>query len=131
MSTPTSLPPLPSPSTLETPPKCSADICLLPLGLPTPSVCREISQIQRFLALTGLHYTMHASGTTIDGSWEDVMRTIGQLHSLVHGMGCVRIQSDIRVGTRTDKVQLHEHKVESVKRVLDAAAAGVVGKGSK
>lgn len=33
------------------------------------------------------------------------MRVIGQCHALLHENGVVRIQSDIRVGTRTDKAQ--------------------------
>ena len=43
---------------------------------------------------------MHAAGTTIDGPWDEVMKAIGQCHTLVHNMGVVRIQSDIRIGTR-------------------------------
>jgi uncharacterized protein YqgV (UPF0045/DUF77 family) len=37
---------------------------------------------------------------TIDGSWDEVMRLIGQAHTLVHQNGVLRIQSDIRVGSR-------------------------------
>lgn len=46
------------------------------------------------------------------------MRVIGQCHSLVHANGVVRIQSDIRIGTRTDKKQGFEDKVKSVERLL-------------
>ena len=94
------LPPLPSLPSLTLPPHCSADICLLPLGISSPSIAPYIAQIQRLLSTSGLSYTMHAAGTTIDGSWEEVMKVIGYCHSLVHGMGVVRVQSDIRVGTR-------------------------------
>ena len=33
------------------------------------------------------------------------MRVIGQCHTMLHQNGVVRIQSDIRVGSRTDKKQ--------------------------
>ena len=36
----------------------------------------------------------------IEGSWDTVMRLIGQAHALLHQNGVVRVQSDIRVGTR-------------------------------
>ena len=49
------------------------------------------------------------------------MRVVGQAHSLVHSMGVVRIQSSMRVGTRTDKKQTAADKV---KRVQDLLAAG-------
>ena len=36
----------------------------------------------------------------IEGPWDEVMHLIGQAHVMVHQKGVVRIQSDIRVGTR-------------------------------
>lgn len=46
------------------------------------------------------------------------MRILGQCHTLLHTNGVVRIQSDIRVGTRTDKVQGFEDKVAAVQKLL-------------
>ena len=46
------------------------------------------------------------------------MRLIGQAHTLLHKKGIVRIQSDIRVGSRTDKAQAMEDKVSAVERLL-------------
>lgn len=48
------------------------------------------------------------------------MRVIGQAHALLHQNGVVRIQSDIRVGTRTDKTQSFEDKVARVHALLQA-----------
>lgn len=53
-----------------------------------------------------------------EGSWEEVMRIIGQCHSMLHARGVVRIQSDIRVGSRTDKKQGFEDKVAAVEKLL-------------
>jgi uncharacterized protein (TIGR00106 family) len=54
-----------------------------------------------------------------EGPWDDVMKVIGQAHSLLHENGVVRIQSDIRVGSRTDKKQTAEDKVAAVKAILE------------
>ena len=54
-----------------------------------------------------------------EGSWDDVMRLIGQCHSMLHQNGVVRIQSDIRIGTRTDKKQSFEDKVAKVQALLE------------
>ena len=62
---------------------------------------------------------MHSAGTTLEGSWAQVMEIIGQCHSLLHANGVVRIQSDIRVGSRTDKKQSSEDKVAAVRRLLE------------
>lgn len=35
-----------------------------------------------------------------EGSWDEVMRLIGQAHVMLHDQGIVRIQTDIRVGSR-------------------------------
>ena len=36
----------------------------------------------------------------VEGSWDNVMRVIGQAHTMLHEKGVVRIQTDIRVGSR-------------------------------
>ncbi|KAF2727342.1 hypothetical protein EJ04DRAFT_570472 [Polyplosphaeria fusca] len=105
-------------SPLPTPPHCIADFCLIPLGTPTASVAREIASVQRLLKTSGLSYTLHSAGTTVEGSWDDVMRVIGQCHEMLHREGVVRIQSDVRVGTRVDRVQGMGEKVERVERLL-------------
>ena len=55
-----------------------------------------------------------------EGSWDEVMRVIGQAHCLLHANGVVRIQSDIRVGSRTDKKQSPADKVAKVEALLAA-----------
>ncbi|KAF2714349.1 hypothetical protein K504DRAFT_367240 [Pleomassaria siparia CBS 279.74] len=105
-------------ATLSTPPSCIADFCLIPLGTPTASVSKEVAEVQRILKRSGLEYSMHSAGTTVEGSWDDVMKIIGQCHALLHANGVVRIQSDIRVGSRTDKKQGMQDKVDAVTKLL-------------
>ncbi|TVY80550.1 UPF0045 protein ECM15, partial [Lachnellula suecica] len=105
---------------LPTPPVCVADFCLIPIGTPTASVSNEVAAVQRLMKSSDLEYSMHSAGTTVEGSWDAVMKLIGQAHSLVHQNGVVRIQSDIRVGTRTDKKQHFSEKVTKVESILAA-----------
>lgn len=46
------------------------------------------------------------------------MRVIGQAHTLVHQNGVLRVQTDIRAGTRTDKEQHFAEKVSKVESLL-------------
>ncbi|CAA9959091.1 hypothetical protein P3342_004043 [Pyrenophora teres f. teres] len=108
---------------IPTPPSCIADFCLIPLGTPTASVSKEVAEVQRLLKKSGLDYSMHSAGTTVEGSWDEVMRVIGQCHSMLHQNGIVRIQSDIRVGSRTDKKQGFKDKVEVVEKLLKEGEA--------
>ena len=52
-------------SKLATPPSCTADFCLIPLGTPTASVSKEVAEVQRLLKRSGLNYSMHSAGTTV------------------------------------------------------------------
>lgn len=99
---------------------CIADVCIVPIGTGTASVSDEIALITRHLRANsdGLTVTLHSAGTTIEGNWDKVMGKIGQLHELLHENGVVRIQSDIRVGTRTDKTQTALDKVNAVEDKL-------------
>lgn len=104
---------------LQTPSHCIADFCLVPIGTGSASVSHEIAEVQRILKRSGLHYEMSSAGTVVEGAWDDVMRIIGQAHSYLHGNGVVRIQTDIRVGSRTDKKQMPQDKVNAVNAHLN------------
>lgn len=105
-------------STLKPPALCYADFCLLPLGTGNPSVSKEIAAIQRLVKASGLQYSMHSAGTTVEGSWDEVFAVIGKAHALIHQSGAPRIQTDMRVGTRTDKHQPYQDKVTKVEELL-------------
>lgn len=98
---------------------CIADICLIPIGTSTPSVSDYIVEAEKLIRSSGLKNTLHSAGTSIEGPWDEVMDLIGRLHERVHEMGIYRVQSDIRVGTRTDKAQTMQDKVNAVESKLE------------
>nr|XP_019005738.1 uncharacterized protein I203_01053 [Kwoniella mangroviensis CBS 8507]OCF69199.1 hypothetical protein I203_01053 [Kwoniella mangroviensis CBS 8507] len=100
-----------------------ADFCLIPMGLPKPSVGPEIAEVQRVLEKSGLEYKLHGYGTNLEGPWDDVVRVIGECHQAVHALGCQRIATDIRIGTRTDKSITSGGNDSKVKRVVDILAS--------
>lgn len=108
---------------VETPERCYADFCLIPVGTGSVSVAEEVAEVQKLLKASGLVYTMHSAGTTVEGSWDEVMRVIGQAHGVVHARGVVRVQSSMRVGTRTDKKQTAADKVKRVEDLLSRPAS--------
>ncbi|KAK8092092.1 YkoF-like protein, partial [Apiospora hydei] len=106
-------------TSIATPERAYADFCLIPVGTGSVSVANEVAEVQKLLNASGLTCTMHSAGTT--GSWDEVMKVIGQAHSLVHSLGVLRVQSSMRVGSRTDKKQ---SAADKVKRVEDLLAKG-------
>ncbi|MFT3927744.1 MAG: MTH1187 family thiamine-binding protein [Myxococcales bacterium] len=93
------------------------DFCVVPLGVGV-SVSAYVAECQRVLAASGLHHQMHAYGTVVEGDWDAVMAVLRQCHERVHAMGAPRITTSIRLGTRTDRAQTMDDKIESVKRLL-------------
>ncbi|GJN77451.1 hypothetical protein PLIIFM63780_000942 [Purpureocillium lilacinum] len=108
-------------TSIPTPEACYVDFCLIPVGTGKISVAEEVAEVQRVLQASGLKYTMHSAGTTVEGNWDEVLAVVGKAHTVVHRRGVVRVQSSMRVGSRTDKKQTAEDKV---KRVEDLLAQG-------
>ncbi|MCJ1422252.1 hypothetical protein MMC29_000132 [Sticta canariensis] len=126
-------------NSLTTPEKCVADFCLIPVTPPeSPGGVRPANQGHRPILAD-----RHAHGISVapdrrcaaadaakcaeifdafrrhdEGSWDDVMRLIGQAHVMLHERGVLRIQTDIRIGSRIDKQQSFNDKVTKVEELL-------------
>ncbi len=62
---------------------------------------------------------MHAFGTNIEGEWDVLMAAVRECHEALHAMGAPRLQTSIKLATRTDRQQSLQDKVESVHRKLE------------
>lgn len=89
------------------------DLCVIPLGVGT-SVSRFVVECEKVLKEAGLKTQLHAYGTNIEGEWETVFSAIKRCHEKLHDMGAPRITTTIKMGTRTDRHQSMEEKVQSV-----------------
>jgi uncharacterized protein (TIGR00106 family) len=94
-----------------------ADFCLVPLGTGV-SLSPYVAACERILQEAGLQTVLHANGTNLEGEWELVFSAIKRCHEVVHQMGAPRISTVIKLGTRTDRQQTMEEKVNSVKARL-------------
>ncbi|GAO49148.1 hypothetical protein SAICODRAFT_34261 [Saitoella complicata NRRL Y-17804] len=101
---------------------CTADFCLVPMGTASPSVGAYIARCQQILERSGLKYELHGYGTGLEGDFTEVCEAIRKCHEAVHEMGCPRIATDIRIGTRMDKASSLEQKVQSVRDHLARGA---------
>jgi uncharacterized protein (TIGR00106 family) len=97
--------------------KVILDLCVIPIGVGV-SLSQYITACERVLQEAKLKTTLHAYGTNIEGEWDQVLAAVKRCHEVVHQMGAPRIFTSIRMGTRTDKTQTMEDKVESVLRVM-------------
>ncbi|OQW93689.1 MAG: hypothetical protein BWK79_09830 [Beggiatoa sp. IS2] len=97
--------------------KVIVDFALVPLGVGV-SVSKYVAACEQVLTEAGLKTQLHAFGTNIEGEWDAVFAAIKRCHEVVHEMGAPRITATIKLGTRTDREQTMEDKVDSVKQKL-------------
>ncbi|MEM6691146.1 MAG: MTH1187 family thiamine-binding protein [Planctomycetota bacterium] len=96
--------------------KVIVDLCVVPMGVGV-SVGRYVAECQTILDEAGLQHQLHAYGTNIEGEWDSVFDAIKRCHERVHAMGAPRITTSIKVGTRTDREQSMQQKIDSVTRL--------------
>ena len=84
------------------------------------SVSKYVAACERVLKEAGLKTTLHAYGTNVEGEWDVVFASIKRCHQVVHEMGAPRISTTLKFGTRTDRAQSMEDKLESVEQKLKA-----------
>lgn len=94
------------------------DLCVIPLGVGV-SVSKYIAACEKVLEDAGLSYHLHAYGTNIEGDWDQVFSAVKKCHQKVHEMGAPRISTNLRFGTRIDKKQSMQDKIQSVKNKLN------------
>lgn len=97
--------------------KVIADLCVVPLGVGV-SVSKYVAACERVLNEAGLETHMHAYGTNIEGEWDEVFAAIKNCHEAVHELGSPRITSTLRFGTRIDREQTMQDKVDSAREKI-------------
>ena len=101
--------------------KVMIDLCVVPIGVGT-SVSEYVTACQKVLQDSGLDHQMHAYGTNVEGEWDDVFAAVKRCHEVVHEMGAARITSSMRIGTRTDRDQSMQDKIDSVTAKLEGSS---------
>ncbi len=96
----------------------AVEISLIPIGT-SVSLSPYVARVQEVLERAGLDPEMHANGTNIEGDWERVMAAVRECHEAVHAMGVVRINTTLKINTRTDREQTLS---ETVMRARDRLA---------
>ena len=94
-----------------------AEFTIIPIGVGV-SLSKYVAACEKVLETTGMHFELHANGINIEGDWDAVMAAIKSCHENLHEMGVPRISTIVKIGTRTDREQKMQDKVESVKTKL-------------
>ncbi len=89
------------------------DVCVVPMGVGV-SVSKYVVECEKIFAAAGLNHQMHSYGTNVEGDWDEVMAAVKLCHETIHTMGAPRISTTMRIGTRTDREQSMQDKIDSV-----------------
>ncbi|MBM4162172.1 MAG: MTH1187 family thiamine-binding protein [Ignavibacteria bacterium] len=99
--------------------KVIADLTVIPIGIGV-SLSPYVVACEKVLREAGVEIQLHANGTNVEGEWDAVMGAMKRCHEAVHAMGVPRIFTVVKLGTRTDRDQTMDQKIESVQQKLAA-----------
>jgi len=97
--------------------KVMIDLCVVPVGVGL-SVSKYVAACERIIKKAGLKSMLHAYGTNIEGEWDEVFAVVKKCHEVIHEMGAPRITTTIKAGTRIDREQSMQDKIDSVEAKL-------------
>jgi len=97
--------------------KVIADLAIIPIGVGV-SISKYVAACERVLSEAGLEPQLHANGTNVEGEWEVVFAALRQCDETLHKMGVPRVSTNLRLGTRVDRDQSMQDKIESVQSKL-------------
>jgi uncharacterized protein (TIGR00106 family) len=98
----------------------TAELTVIGLGRADPSAGEYIAEIQRRLAAQNkVRYELHAMGTDLEGSTEDILALVAELHRVPFELGLPRVYMVLKLDERRDKEQSLADKVRSVEDRLE------------
>ncbi len=104
----------------------TADLTVIALGRAGASASEYIAEIQRRLAAQDrVRYRMHAMGTSLEGSTEEILALVRELHSIPFESGIPRVYTVLKLDERRDRPdQSLDDKVRSVEERLAGDGEG-------
>ena len=93
------------------------DLCVVPIGVGV-SVSAYVAECEVIINENNLKSQLHPYGTVIEGEWDKVFSVVKLCHERMHEMGAPRVFTSLKVGTRTDREQSMQDKIDSVEKKL-------------
>jgi len=100
--------------------KVIADLAIIPIGVGV-SLSAYVAACEKVFTAAGLAPQLHANGTNVEGEWEEVFNALKHCHETLHEMGAPRVATNIRIGTRVDRNQSMQDKINSVESKMKKA----------
>lgn len=98
----------------------TADLSVIASGRQSVSASEYIAEMQKRLQRQDrVRYRLHAMGTELEGTVEDILEVARQLHNIPFEAGLTRVYTVLKLDERIDKpTQTLEDKVASVEEAM-------------
>ena len=92
-----------------------AEISVVPLGTGKPGVSEYVAACCDLLEnINGISYQLTPMGTILEGSFDQVLEAVRQLHEVPFTLGALRVLTTLKIDERRDKKLTMSGKLESV-----------------
>ena len=82
--------------------KAFAGIQVVPIGVGV-SVRKEVIRAHKLIEEFDLVVQLHSYGTNVEGELDTIFAAVKKVHEVLHAEGTVRLVTNMKIGTRTDK----------------------------
>ncbi len=101
----------------------TAEVSIIGLGRPTASASEYVAEMHRRLrAQDKVRFELHAMGTELEGTLDDILDVVRELHKVPFELGLPRVYTVLKLDERADRPdQTLADKVRSVEDRLGPA----------
>lgn len=95
------------------------EVTIVPVGTGDTGLSKYVAACLEVLEKApGLSYRLTAMGTIIQGSLEQVLQVVREMHEAPFNLGVSRVITTIKIDDRRDKLQTMTDKVEAVQKLV-------------
>jgi uncharacterized protein (TIGR00106 family) len=100
----------------------TADLTVITVGREGAGGSDVMAEIHRRLEdQEAVRFQMHAMGTSLEGSVEDILRVAGEMHAVPFELNAPRVYTVLKLDERRDRPQSLDDKMESVRSRLSGS----------
>ena len=101
-----------------------AEVSIVPVGTGDTGISRYVAAcIEVLESRKDVSYRLTPMGTVIEGSLDNVLEVIRQMHEVPFGKGALRVVTSLKIDDRRDKPSTMAGKVESVLKLRPSIKA--------
>jgi uncharacterized protein (TIGR00106 family) len=93
-----------------------ADVAVIPVG-EGASLASHVATCEDIIKDAGLNYRLHAHGTNVEGSWEEVTTVVKRCHEALHEQGVAQINTSLKIATYIGDDHGMEDRVRKVQEL--------------